>query len=182
MKERGNQRWRQQRTIYRRSREPEEGRGWRWCVYRSLNQWESGFWRGEKGVFIDTSGDRCISDRHNAAWSTGAGGGGCSVGQGVRIVCGQISLWRILLTNGKKILRSWTNSTKRSGKQNIIKWKSLQDALSKWPSQLYWQNAGKQLVEVLQMHTAFASTVQLFSYPIEFLICDIRGPRDGIEY
>lgn len=115
-------------------------------------------------------------------WEHRGGGGGCGVGQGVRIVCGQISLWRILLTNGKKILRSWTNSTKRSGKQNIIKWKSLQDALSKWPSQLYWQNAGKQLVEVLQMHTAFASTVQLFSYPIEFLICDIRGPRDGIEY
>lgn len=51
-----------------------------WCVYRSLNQCESGFWRGERGVFIDTIGDRCISDRHNDAGSMGGGNLGIGTG------------------------------------------------------------------------------------------------------
>ncbi len=90
---------------------------------------------------------------------------GAQEGENLGIDCGQISLQRILLTNGKKILNS--EQIAWGAKQNIIKWKSLQDALSKWPSRLYWQSAGKLLVAALQVLAAFASTVRLYSYPIE---------------
>lgn len=51
------------------------------------------FLKGMKGVFIDTSGDRCICDRHNDAGRTGGGYLGKD--------SGQISLQATLLTNGK---------------------------------------------------------------------------------
>lgn len=70
---RKHRRWRRRRAIT--EKELEEGRkgGWRWwwCVYRSVNQWESGFWGEEKGVFIDSSGDRCISDSVAGSWDGG---------------------------------------------------------------------------------------------------------------